>query len=346
MRVVQFSAGFNEGDAISNEMLYLKELFSKRNIDCEIYSQNIGITGSRLCKRYNSYSHRNNDIIIYHHSIHSKVFEFIKNHKKFYKKILIYHNVTPHDFIKSYDLSLAYFLQKGREELDEMKDFFDINLADSAFNKSELDRLGFKNVSIFPIKLNLSKYKQYEKINSDIFRILFVGRIAPNKKQCDLIKLSAVLKKYNFPFKLFLAGKTSPELISYKLELDNLIKFFHIESNVEFYTSVNQDTLASLYSNSDLFICMSEHEGFCVPILEALYYKLPIIAYNAGAVPETLGSGGIIFSEKKLDYISELIFKISSDINFKNSLINAGQRRFQQLNSEFDSIDFIMRSII
>lgn len=344
MKVVQFSAGFNEGDAISNLMQSIREKLIVKGVSCELYSQNIGHTSGKLCKKFNSYSESKNDIIIYHHSIHSKVLEFINNISSSSKKILIYHNVTPFEYIKNYDLNLSYYLQRGREELYEMKSSFDLNFAVSQFNKNELDKIGFKDVKIFPIKLNLKNFQIYEKENSELFRLIFVGRIAPNKKQCDLIKLASILKKFSFPFHLTLAGKIAPELISYKLELDNLIKYFQLESYVDFLQNSDQQILSRLYSNSDIFICMSEHEGFCVPLMEAMYYKLPIIAYKAGAVPETLGKGGILFSEKKFEYIAELIIKIKNDLNFKKLLIKNGTDRFRELSRENDPIDTILNN--
>lgn len=342
MRIVQFSAGFNEGDAISNLMLFLKEKINGKGINCDLYSQNIGHTSGKICKKFSSYSPSKKDIVIYHHSIHSKVFEFIKNISEYKAKVLIYHNVTPYEYISNYDLNLTYYLKKGREELDEMKSCFDLNFAVSQYNRNELQNLGFRDVKILPIKLDLKNFQFFEKVKSDNFRIIFVGRIAPNKKQCDLIKLAYFLKKNRFPFILTLAGKVAPELISYKLELDNLVKYFQLENNIEFREYSDQSTLANLYSNSDLFVCMSEHEGFCVPLMEAMYYKIPILAYKAGAVPETLGSGGILFSEKKFDLLAEMIIKIKNDEKLRQKLVQSGVGRFQELNELPDSLESIL----
>ena len=344
MKVIQFSAGFNEGDAISNIMMYYRDKFIEKNISSEIYSQNIGYSTSKLCKKFNTYSYTSNDIIIYHHSIHSKIYEFLKSLPNKLKKIIIYHNVTPHEYIKNYDLSLAYYLQKGREELKEMSSFFDINIAVSEFNKVELDQIGFKNVFVIPINISKDNYKIFPQAYSDLFKILFVGRIAPNKKQCDLIRIAKILSNYNFPFKLILAGKTAPELLSYKQELDYLIKYFELDGKVEFLNYVTQENICELYSNADLFLCMSEHEGFCVPLLEAMYYQLPIIAYKAGAIPETLGEGGILFKEKKLDYIAEMIHKIKIEDSFRKKIIKKGSDRFKELNS-FNTFDSLMNFI-
>ncbi len=335
MRIHQFSAGFNEGDAISNLMIYYKNRFFERNIPCELYSQNIGYSVGKLCKKYTSYRYTKGDVILYHHSIHSKVFDFLRNLDGSLKKVFIYHNVTPADYILSYDLTLAYYLQKGRDELSDMISFFTHNFAVSNFNKSELLNLGFKDVHVIPIPSRLSQLHKKQKEVSELFSILFVGRIAPNKRQTDLIKIAKILLNYNFPFKLTLAGKTARELESYKYELNSFINYYNLKDKIEFLDHIDQETLSRVYSNADLFLSMSEHEGFCVPLLESMYYNIPIIAYNSSAIAETLGNGGILVNEKKLEYIAELIYSIKVNSNFRNKLKSFSENRFQY----FSSID-------
>jgi L-malate glycosyltransferase len=333
MKVHQFSAGFNQGDAISNLMIYYKNKFANQKIASEIYSQNIGYNTGKICKKYSTYKYNKDDVIIYHHSIHSKVLDFIKSIDNNSKKILLYHNVTPSEYIEPYDLTLSYYLKKGRDELKEIENYFSINLAVSNFNKKELDTLGISNVEVVPISLDLSNYSKQNIKKDDCFTILFVGRIAPNKKQCDLIKICSILNNYNFPFKLILAGKTAPELGTYKHELDNLIKFFNLNDKIQFLEFIDQNKLAELYSSADLFLCMSEHEGYCVPLVEAMYYNIPIIAYNSSAISETLGSGGFLVNEKRFDYIAELIYKLYNSQELKDSMKKSAEKRFGEINS-------------
>ncbi|NBU99194.1 MAG: glycosyltransferase family 1 protein [Spirochaetia bacterium] len=247
--------------------------------------------------------------------------------------MLLYHNVTPSEYIEPYDLTLSYYLKKGREELKEIKDNFSINLAVSKFNKKELDSLGISNVDVIPISLDLSNYSKQIIKKNDCFTILFVGRIAPNKKQCDLIKICSILNNYKFPFKLILAGKTAPELGTYKQELDNLIKYFNLNDKIQFLEFIDQNKLSEMYSSADLFLCMSEHEGFCVPLVEAMYYNIPIIAYNSSAIAETLGSGGFLVNEKRFDYISELIYKLYKSLELSDKMKKSSEKRFVEINS-------------
>jgi L-malate glycosyltransferase len=344
MKIHQFSAGFNEGDAISNLMIYLKNRFLNINIPSEIYSQNIDYSVGKLCKKYTSYRYTKGDIIIYHHSIHSKVFDFLKNLEGSPKKVFIYHNVTPAEYILSYDLTLAYYLQKGRDELLDMISFFSHNFAVSNFNRYELLNIGFKDVHVIPIPLNVSLLQKKTKDVSELFSILFVGRIAPNKRQTDLIKIAKILLNYKFPFKITLAGKTARELESYKYELSSFINYYNLEDKIEFLDFLDQDTLSRIYSNADLFISMSEHEGFCVPLLEAMYYNIPIIAFNSSAIAETLGNGGILINEKKLEYITELIYSIKINSELRNKLKSLAESRFQYF-SKIDSFQILYNII-
>ena len=326
-RIIQFSAGFNPGDAISNEMLMLKSYFQEIGFLGEIYSENIGKDTNGLAKKYNSYNEKEFDFIIYHHSIHSAVLEFIEKLNS--PKALIYHNVTPSHFFEPYDLKLTYYLKRGREELKGLNGKFQMYFADSEFNKKELIELGFSNVTVLPIIYNFEKLKKTETLReNEIKRIVFVGRIAPNKKQDDLIKLAKVLKDYFFSeFQIHFVGYCSKELELYKEELISLIQIFGLEDHIFFSDFINDKLLSEYYQKADLFICMSEHEGFCVPLLESMFYDVPIIAYDAGAVKDTLDGAGILFKEKDFLSICECILKVFSDRDFREKILNSQRDR-------------------
>ncbi len=334
-RIVQFSAGFNPGDAISNEMLILKSYFLEIGFQGEIFSENIGKDAKGLANKFKSYRRKEGDFIIYHHSIHSAIFEFLLNISC--PKALIYHNVTPSYFFEPYDLKLSHYLRKGREELKDLKGKFQLYFADSKFNRQELLDLGFSSVQVLPIIYDFGRLKKKETpAKTQSKNIIFVGRIAPNKKQDDIIKLAKVLKDYFLSdFKIHLVGYCSRELELYKEELNALIHFFGLECYVMFSDFIDDESLAEYYQQADLFLCMSEHEGFCVPLLESMYYDVPILAYDAGAVKDTLDGAGILFKEKDFPTICECILKIFSDKDFREKILETQRNRlsrFQQGN--------------
>lgn len=329
-RIVQFSAGFNPGDAISNEMLMLKAYFQEIGFEGEIYSENIGKDTKGLAKKFKSYNEKDFDFVIYHHSIHSAVFDFVEKLKS--PKALIYHNVTPSHFFEPYDLKLTHYLKKGREELKNLNGKFQLYFADSEFNRKELLDLGFSNVQVLPIIYDFAKFKKRDSTPSnEVKQIIFVGRIAPNKKQDDLIKLAKVLKDYFFSdFQIHLVGYCSKELELYKEELISLIQLFGLENHILFSDFLSDELLAEYYQKADLFLCMSEHEGFCVPLLESMFYDVPIIAFDAGAVKDTLDGAGILVKEKNFPSICECILKIFSDRDFREKILISQRERLDR----------------
>ncbi|MEM7179417.1 MAG: glycosyltransferase family 4 protein [Spirochaetota bacterium] len=333
----QFSAGFNLGDAISNEMIAIRQILKKLGYSGEIYSENIGVNATRISKKFHSYKPARNDLLIYHHSIHSSVLDYIL--KIPVPKILIYHNVTPHHFFESYDLKLTYYLKKGREELLQMRGQFSAYYADSDYNKRELLSIGYENVKILPIIYDFSKLNQLEdrKVSAKK-RILFVARIAPNKRQDDLIKFAKIFYDYYYQdFELNLVGYCSHELESYKVELQSLVEAFDLQDIVKFSDFVDDRTVNQFYQYADLFVTMSEHEGFCVPLLEAMYHRIPIIAHNAGAVKDTLAGSGILFYKKDYLALCEMAYKVLFDDEFRDAIVSMQNEKlelFIQENSE------------
>lgn len=328
-QVHQFSAGFNAGDAISNEMVAIRNYLKKLGYHGDIYSENISPSQSKIAKKYSSYRYTKNDLLIYHHSIHSSVLDFLL--KIDAAKILIYHNVTPHEFFESYDLKLTYYLKKGREELWKIKNGFSSFYADSYYNKSELDRLGFVDVNVLPIVFDFSKMKRFpaesDKANKNI---LLVARIAPNKKQEDLIKFARVYyENYDKDFRLNLVGYCSRELLPYKKKLIALTEKYNLQEVVHFSDFVDDRTINHYYSNADLFITLSEHEGFCVPLIESMFHEVPIIAHNAGAVKETLGGAGVLFYEKNIPVLCEMTHRILNDSEFCRYIVEKQNKRLE-----------------
>ncbi|MDX1960185.1 MAG: glycosyltransferase family 4 protein [Leptospiraceae bacterium] len=344
MKLHQFSAGFNPGDAISNQMIIIQDRLRQFGYNGSIFSENINVEKKSVAKKFKSYSPNYNDIILYHHSIHSQILDFLLEVPRKIKKIFIYHNVTPSEFYLPYDLRLAELLKQGREELKGLRRSFDHFLAVSDFNRKELISLGIDSVGILPLilSLNLEEKIHFEK-ESNPKKILFVGRIAPNKKQDDLIKIASILNRfYSIPFKLQLVGNTSRESMLYRSELNNLVKFLELESVVEFLEFQNEENLRRCYREASLFLCMSEHEGFCVPLMEAMHYDLPILAYNGGAVKETLGGAGILFLEKKLDLIAESINRVLTDSELSNTIVQSQRKRLQSF-QEQDPIQILLQ---
>lgn len=334
--VHQFSAGFNPGDAISNQMLEIRNHLKFFEYKGDIFSENIGASKLTFVKKYKTYNKSSKDILFYHHSIHSNVLDFLRSFRS--PRVLIYHNVTPHHFFESYDLKMSYLLKKGREELKKMNEKFDFVFAVSKFNQMELEELGFQNVEILPITYQLSeRFPKIEKSKSKIKKIIFVGRITPNKKQDDLIRLAFAYKSIiSDQFQFYLAGFSSKELYLYREELERMLDFYDLRKNVLITGFLSDLELNSLYQEADAFVSMSEHEGFCVPLIEAMIYRIPILAFSGGAVSETLNGAGVLFKEKNFPNLALLLNKILTDVSFQNQILRGQDLRL----NEFKKTDY------
>lgn len=328
LRVCQFSTGFNPGDAISQEMMAFDRYFKKIGFESAIFAEHIGSAVRKVATKYSKYEPKKFDIIVYHHSIHSNVLEFILEQKC--KKILIYHNVTPAYFFEPYDLQFSYLLVQGKNELIDVKDAFSVCLADSEFNKQELIDMGYDRVTVLPIVYDFGILDTSFVVRNKFegVKIAFVGRISPNKKQDDLLRFAEIYRKYfRKNFQIQLVGYSSPASKSYQEELEKMVRFWGLENHIHFSGYVTQSELNGYYREADIFLSMSEHEGFCVPLLEAMYCQIPVLAYKAGAVEETLDGAGILLEEKDYAKIAEIIEEILTNPEFKNSVIKRQNQR-------------------
>ncbi len=219
--------------------------------------------------------------------------------------IVDYHNVTPARFFEVWEPHLVSAVEWGRTQLLQIAPRAALGLADSEFNAAELTDAGCSHTTVAPILLDLDEIPDPDP--STVERIktkhpgpcwLFVGRIAPNKAQHDLISALALYRRHINPdAHLTLIGNTSSP--HYQTALQRLTHHLDCTDNVTFTGPVNDQELASHYAAADLFICLSDHEGFCVPLIEAMHHHTPIIAYDSTAIAETLGNAGLLLTDKR-----------------------------------------------
>ena len=337
----QWLPGFTSGDAISNYAIGLQEIIRSWGYRSEIFSpgRHVSPKVRNLCydwERYKDYSDPLNTVI-YHFSIGSPMsagFRAIED-----KKVLIYHNITPDKYFRAINAEKALVLYQGREELQALYDVPRLALADSEYNRMELEQWGYRNSAVLPPLLNFNglKAKPDRKIlnqySGDLLNILFVGRIAPNKKIEDVIKVFYYYKNLvNGKSRLFIVGsfvgmeKYCSYLRAMVLELGL--------SNVIFTGHVTTPELAAYYRIADLFLCMSEHEGFGIPLVESMYYGVPVIAYRAAAVPYTMGDSGVLVAEKDFPAIAELIDIILTRDNIRKKIIEKQKIRLKDFSRQ------------
>ncbi len=324
-------------DAIGNEILTIRESLRRCGYNSEIYVGGLHNGKSSDATLFTEYKPDSNDILIYHHASGSYLVEFLASLPN--KLIMIYHNITPPNYFQGIiDDTLIQSLMLGREQLKLLRSKVEVALCDSEFNRQELVQLGYKNTDVLPIMIDFARYgtaPRQEIISkySDSTNILFVGRIAPNKKIEDLLKLFAYYSKcINCNSRLFVVGG-SWGVERYYSWLQNITKTLHLD-NVEFIVNADTRELVSYYKIADVFVSMSEHEGFCVPLVESMYFGIPIIAYNCTAIPHTLGDSGILVNEKNYEEIAELIQLIVEDESLRNNIVGKQYKRLSAFNSQ------------
>jgi glycosyltransferase involved in cell wall biosynthesis len=330
MQVNQMVASLSFGDAIGNAALSIQSMLRDHGYVSAIFAQSTDSAMAGRAKRLSDYWEVTapGNVLIIHFSIGSSISALVQQLKD--KIILIYHNITPPEWFHVYAPRVAGQCYRGRDELAHFARHADLALGVSEYNRRELEGMGFEETCVLPLPGSFERLS--ESPNPVVLRLfddertnfLFVGRVMPNKRFEDLIKVFAVYQKLvDSKCRLLLAGDCRV-FEKYYLSLTRLVDRLHVE-NVVFTDHVSTSELVAYYLLADVFLCMSEHEGFCAPLLEAFFFELPVIAYDAGAVRETLGGGGILVHAKKYDEIAEMVYGVTHDSDFRDRILT-GQK--------------------
>jgi len=305
----QFVAGFSNGDAISNEARVMQEVFRAWGNESRIFSETKRIL-PQLRKYADDFTDcrvTGDDIVLLHLSIGSPVNTAFAELPC--RKAILYHNVTPSHYFEMVNQSTAFNLAAGRKQLKALAGAADVNMADSRFNAGELEALGYQDVQVLPLILDIDALKAapdrktLSRFKDGRTNILFVGRCVPNKRIEDVLTAFAYYQKcVNPDSRLIHVGSFSGAERYYYLLLTQA-RDLGIET-VHFAGAVPQSQLNAFFMCADLFLCMSEHEGFCIPVVESMVHDVPVLAYAAAAVPETMDGAGVLFAKKEYEAVA------------------------------------------
>lgn len=317
MRIVQTHQTVVNHDAIGNDIEIMQRILSKKH-DCKVYAQNA------LHKMVDYIDEREfynliedpDVLIIYHHSSYWREGETILRKAKG-KIIIRYHNITPPEYFVSFSNDYYTQCKLGREQTARFIVDFPkaIWLVDSCYNALDVTGVSKECIAVLPPFHKIEEWAEKlpdekllsELLNSTVINLLFVGRIAPNKGHLFLLNILNEYKaNYGNSIKLRIIGKFDNGLVKYNDLINKRITEYGLCDNVEFVGEINDALLSSYYLGSDFFICVSEHEGFCVPIPEAQFFGLPIIAKTTSAIPETLGMNQIALKDDPLEYAAAI----------------------------------------
>jgi L-malate glycosyltransferase len=341
MKIHQMLPNFSFGDAIGDDTLALQKILRKLGHESTIYAGVIHpylVDHAKHWKQYRQVSHSDN-VLIYHFSVGSEITEYLLDIPD--RLVLIFHNITPAHWFYGFSPHMTELAADGLAQLRCLKDRAEAVWADSEFNAEQLRGIGFKHVRVLPIIIDFKRLSiPSNKIFAEQFRSsqatwIFTGRVSPNKCHQDIIQAFSVYKSHVNPHSRLLLVGDVRNCHKYAQTVMDLVRKQGI-SDVVFTGMIDDDEWAALFRMADLFVCMSEHEGYCVPLLEAMYFDVPIIAYDAGAVAGTLDGAGLLVKEKNPIAIAELADLVITDHEFKNQILSGQQNRLKSYrNTDF-----------
>lgn len=332
MIVNQWVPAAHKGDAIGDSARRVRGLLRELGHESELFALTIDddLRGDVL--PFSDAAARRGDLTIFHYALPSPMTEAFARLP--YGRVLQYHNVTPAHFFAPYHAGVFRLALLGRQELTTLAGRTDVALGDSEYNRAELDDLGFDRTGVFPIAIDVARITAAPRrpaleatLSDGPLNFLFVGRIVPNKKIEDHIKLAEVYKRYvDVNYRFVFVGRTDG-IPRYYDTIRALIAQYQMPSDRFVFTgAVPDEDLAAYYRTARVYVSLSEHEGFCVPLLEAMAADVPVLAYASTAVPDTLGGAGVQFAPKDLEVAAELLGDLAYDDALRARVI-AGQRR-------------------
>jgi glycosyltransferase involved in cell wall biosynthesis len=332
MIVNQWVPAAHRGDAIGDSARRVCDLIRARGHESHLYALSIDDDLRGDVRSFGAPAAHRGDVTIFHYALPSPMtaaFAALPG-----RRVLQYHNITPARFFAPYDAGLFRLAVIGRAELATLAGRTDLALGDSEYNRLELAELGFHPTGVMPIAVDIERITHAARrpalealLTDGLTNILFVGRLAPNKGIDDCIRLAEHYKRnVDSSYRFIFVGRADV-VPAYQATLRALMQEYKMPPDRFLFTGpVPNEDLAAFYRHAHAYLSLSEHEGFCVPLVEAMAMDVPVVAYAAGAVPETLGGAGLAFDPKDLEVAAELLVLAAYDEDLRARVL-AGQRR-------------------
>ena len=338
-RVHQVLATLGYGDAIGHEVLGIQRVLRTAGYESDIFVETADERLEPLTRDYRELvdcSHPDN-LLLHHFSLGSRASRTAFALPD--RMALIYHNITPPEYFVGVHRRLARQCFGGRRELKAYAARCDLALGDSEFNRRDLETLGFPHTAVLPVVPDFShldgpaRWVTAREFDDEWTNVLFVGRVVPNKRPDNLIRYFHAYKTlYNRNARLIIAGSYGG-FDAYLAQLHQLVARLGVE-DVHILGQVTNEELTALYDVADLFLCASEHEGFCVPLIESFYKRVPVLAYAATAVPVTMDGGGVLYDTRDPRQVATLMQAIVSNGDLEDRVIAAQDAALARLRAQ------------
>jgi glycosyltransferase involved in cell wall biosynthesis len=338
MIVNQWLPAAHRGDAIGDSARRVRDLLRGMGHDSDIYALTIDDDMRGEVRPFGERDAKQGDVTIFHYALPSPMTGAFGDLPK--GRVLQYHNITPAHFFAWYQPEVFRIAALGRKDLATLAGRAELALGDSEYNRRELEELGFDRTGVFPIALDLDRvtgappHPVLDRLLGDgLTNFLFVGRIVPNKRIEDIVRLAEVYKRYiDANYRFVFVGRTDGIPRYYSTVRALIAEFDMLPDRFLFPGAVPDWELAAYYRAADVYLSLSEHEGFCVPLLEAMAADVPVFAYESSAVPDTLAGAGVCWSPKDLEYAAELLGQLAFDPVLRARVIARQRRRLEDFN--------------
>src|SRR5262245_35905881 len=313
----------------------LRDLFRSWGHESELYALTLDDDLVGDVRPWQHPGARQGDLTILHYAIPSPMSAALATLPG--TRVLLYHNMTPPYFFAPFDAGITRMAAAGRRDLATLVGRVCRALGVSDFNRRELEAMGFDPTGVLPLAVDLERLRSARRVPSvekwlqdGLVNILFVGRIAPNKKIEDHIRLAEQFKRYVDSFYRFIFVGRYDAVPHYYATIRALIaEYKMLPDGFWFVGAVPNEELAAYYRNAHAYVSLSEHEGFCAPLVEAMAMDVPVLAYAEAAVPETLAGAGMSFAPKDLEYAAELLGSLIYDEPVRAGVLEGQRRRVQ-----------------
>lgn len=327
-KVDQLIASATPGDAVTFQALGWQRVLAEQGIAGEIFAENVHPTMRDRVRPLRRFPRGGDAVALLHYSIGGAVLDAAFEHPG-QRLGIIYHNITPAAFLEAVNPAVAVLCKHGRERLPQFANRARVVVADSHFNASELTALGFRDVTVVPLLLELGPTRRV--LLTAPPTVVSVGRLVPNKRLDDVIRTVGLVQRHHIPdVRLSIVGSAA----GFELYAEALERFAHAigcDDAVTFRGPVSDDERDAAYTDAGVYLCMSEHEGFCAPLIEAISHGLPVVAGDAGAIAETLGGAGLVIPERDPATAAEAVAAVLTDGNLRRGLEERMARRISEL---------------
>jgi L-malate glycosyltransferase len=330
-------------DAVGNQVVQARKVLLAAGFDSRVIAMDWDPRFDSICVKPEKYKSRPESTSLFHLCVGSPISDFALGLNE--RVIPYYHNVTPAEFYAPYNPNFATYLELGRAQLAQHARA-PYALAASEYNRNEMLDAGYTRVDVLPYVIGLDQLLAEadapataavsERLGYDCATWLFVGRIAPNKRQDQIIRaFNYYHRLINPQSRLLLVGGFDLASPAYADMLRSLVARLELQDSVEFCGSVAPEAgLAAYYRAADVFVCLSEHEGFCIPLVEAMHFDVPILALNRTGVPYALSDAGVLLNDSRIEAVAETAHILITDAALRAQIIQRQASRRMALSPE------------